>query len=1035
MKKFKTFPGILFYCLGVILLLQLAVFAQTAADTQITNIASVSFSDGTTTYTNQSNPVVITVAKVAGLTITPDAQTNSAVIPGQTGVTMTFRVTNTGNFTDDVIFGANGASLRVVGPATITAATVGSGSTNILTNGSAVTQSLAQNGFVDVTVTLSINSGATPGSTVQVLLGDASTNSPTFDNVASDSSANEVRTVSTGATNGSREARGDITVPVEVSDMTLTKSHSGNFTAGSTGTYNFQVNNTGNIPSSGTITVTDTLPSGLTVNGGTAGAVTPSGTNAANWTCNSNALNPQTVTCTSTTAIANGSSSVFNITVNVGLGTAVGTNSITNTATVSGGGQTNVTNDSSSDPTTVVGPDLTVSKTHSPATFIRGTTGDYSITVSNSGTAATSGTVTVTDTLPTGLSIADGAVTLSGANAANWTCNAASNVITCTSSTAIAVSGTSVFGFTVNVASNAAASVTNNVSVSGGNEPTSNNGNNTGSDPTPTVAAPDLTIAKSHTGNFTVGSTGNYSLTVTNGGGSSTSGTITVTDTLPSGLTVPNGAVTLGGANAANWSCNAASNVITCTSSTAIAASGTSVFNFNVNVGLGTAVGTNSVTNNASVSGGGEQNTGNNTTTDPTTILSPDLTIAKSHVGSFTVGQNGTYTLTVSNGGTAATSGTTTVTDTLPVGLTVNGGAAGAVTLGGTNAANWSCSSNAASPQVITCTSTTAIAVSGSSVFNFTVAVGANSAVGTNAVTNNASVSGGNEATSNNGNNSTTDPTTILAPDLTIAKTHTPTSFVRGSTGAYTLTVTNSGTASTSGTITVVDTLPAGLTIPNGAVTLSGANAANWSCNAASNVITCTSSTVLATSATSTFSFTVNVDANAAGTVTNTATVSGGGEPTANNGNNTATDPTNTNSPPNVQLVKSCPSPANCTTAPQLPGTDITYNIAFTNSGGQAAANMVIVDGIPANTDFKLGTATASVGTTGLTFAIEYSSDYDALNPTLATWTYTPVSGGGGASVGYDRNVKAIRWRVTSGTLSNVAPNNTGSVSFVTKIR
>ena len=153
------------------------------------------------------------------------------------------------------------------------------------------------------------------------------------------------------------------------------------------------------------------------------------------------------------------------------------------------------------------------------------------------------------------------------------------------------------------------------------------------------------------------------------------------------------------------------------------------------------------------------------------------------------------------------------------------------------------------------------------------------------------------------------------------------------------------------------------------------------------------------------------------------------------NGNNTATDPTNTNSPPNVQLVKSCPSPANCTTAPQLPGTDITYNIAFTNSGGQAAANMVIVDGIPANTDFKLGTATASVGTTGLTFAIEYSSDYDALNPNLATWTYTPVSGGGGASAGYDRNVKAIRWRVTSGTLSNVAPNNTGNVSFVTKIR
>jgi len=67
-----------------------------------------------------------------------------------------------------------------------------------------------------------------------------------------------------------------------------------------------------------------------------------------------------------------------------------------------------------------------------------------------------------------------------------------------------------------------------------------------------------------------------------------------------------------------------------------------------------------SVTNSATISGGGEPayNNGNNTVTDPTTVNGADLRIAKSHSGNFTVGVNGTYTLTPSNSGTGATSGT-----------------------------------------------------------------------------------------------------------------------------------------------------------------------------------------------------------------------------------------------------------------------------------------------------------------------------------------------------------------------------------------
>ena len=83
------------------------------------------------------------------------------------------------------------------------------------------------------------------------------------------------------------------------------------------------------------------------------------------------------------------------------------------------------------------------------------------------------------------------------------------------------------------------------------------------------------------------------------------------------------------------------------------------------------------MTNTASVSGGGDATTTNNSASDPTAIVAatvPDLTLAKSHAGTFTQGQTGaTYTLTATNSGTGPTSGTVTVTDTLPTGLTGDG--------------------------------------------------------------------------------------------------------------------------------------------------------------------------------------------------------------------------------------------------------------------------------------------------------------------------------------------------------------------------
>jgi len=230
--------------------------AQTAGGTTISNQASATYSDGTNSYSTVSNTVTVTVSNVSGLAITPDAGSNPTVVAGQTGVLYNFTVTNTGNFTDQVRFLASGASVRVVGPGTVTRAvidldnssSINAGDTDIHGNGAdVVSANISQNGSIHVLVEVSVNAGATAGQSVQVLLGDASTGSPTFDNQAADSSANEVRTVSAASVNGLREARGDISASV-VNDAQLElvlTAPAGPVDLGTDISYAWQVSNNG----------------------------------------------------------------------------------------------------------------------------------------------------------------------------------------------------------------------------------------------------------------------------------------------------------------------------------------------------------------------------------------------------------------------------------------------------------------------------------------------------------------------------------------------------------------------------------------------------------------------------------------------------------------------------------------------------------------------------------------------------------------------------------------------------------------------
>ncbi|MFN7937796.1 MAG: S-layer homology domain-containing protein [Bryobacteraceae bacterium] len=246
-------------------------------------------------------------------------------------------------------------------------------------------------------------------------------------------------------------------------------------------------------------------------------------------------------------------------------------------------------------------PDLSITKTHS-GTFRQGQTGAaYTITVTNSGPGSTGGLVTVTDTLPAGL-------TATSAAGNGWSCTVAATV-TCTRSDVLAAGQVySPITVTVNVAANAAASVTNTATVSGSDDNTP--GNNTASDATTIVQVADLTVSKTHVGNFTQGQSGaQYTITVSNTGAGPTVGPMIVTDTLPAGLT----ATAMGGSN---WACSVAG--LTCVGSIPLAPGGVypPIF-LTVNVSTGPPA---TVTNTVTVSGGGELNTSNNSASDVTVI-------------------------------------------------------------------------------------------------------------------------------------------------------------------------------------------------------------------------------------------------------------------------------------------------------------------------------------------------------------------------------------------------------------------------------
>ncbi len=533
------------------------------APSSVTNIAKVS-GGGEVNIANDmaSDPTTITITSASLPDLTISKIHSGTFFQSQTGAQYTIIVGNPGA---GAVAAGNPVSVSDTLPAGLTATAISGAGWTCSTLTSCTRSDALASGASYPAITLTVT---------------VATNAPaTVTNTAAVSGGGEVNTANDTAS--------DPTSVTQEPDLTITKTHSGNFAQGQTGAqYTITSTNSGSATTSGTITVTDTLPTGLT-----ATAI-----GGAGWSCTLG-----TLTCTRSDALpAAAGYPAITLTVNVA-GSAPSV--ITNTVTVSGGGEVNTANDTASDSTTTTPqPDLVVSKSHSGNFFQAQTGAVYTITVSNPGSAAvTAGNVvTVTDSLPAGLT----ATAISGAA---WSCTL--GTLSCTRSDALASGGSyPAITLTVNVAGNAPATVTNAVSVSGGGEIITSNDN--ASDPTTINQFPDLTITKSHGGNFAQHQTGaTYTIIVGNSGSAATSGTVTVNDTLPTGLT----ATAIAGTG---WTCTLTP--LSCTRSDALAAgAGYPAITLTVDVANHA---TSPLTNSATVSGGGEINTANDTANDITTV-------------------------------------------------------------------------------------------------------------------------------------------------------------------------------------------------------------------------------------------------------------------------------------------------------------------------------------------------------------------------------------------------------------------------------
>jgi uncharacterized repeat protein (TIGR01451 family) len=334
-----------------------------------------------------------------------------------------------------------------------------------------------------------------------------------------------------------------------------------------------------------------------------------------------------------------------------------------------------------------------------------------------------------------------------------------------------------------------------------------------------------------------------------------------------------------------------------------------------------------------------------------------DMTIIKSHAGSFVRGTAVTYQVVVSNVGTfGASSGLVTMNDTLPLGA-VPTSASGT---------GWAC---VVAQQTVSCVRSDALPA-GSAYPVITV----NATVSQNApgtLANTATVSGGEV---NFANDSFTDVALVSSSsDLVMANAGAPNPVAAGANITYTQTVTNSGPSDAT-SVTFAEAIPANTTL------VATTPPAGWACSipGPTGTLVCSIADMPAvTPAIFTVVVRVNPGTPNGTVISDTARVSSAiADPNA--ANNSATVNTVVGVTAGADLSVSNAASPN----PVTPGSNITYTQGVTNTGSAAATTATYSNVVPANTTFQ--SLVSPAGWTCVTPAVGATGTVTCTNPSVA---------------------------------------------------
>lgn len=358
----------------------------------------------------------------------------------------------------------------------------------------------------------------------------------------------------------------------------------------------------------------------------------------------------------------------------------------------------------------------------------------------------------------------------------------------------------------------------------------------------PAPGEANLSITKSHEGPVRIGDALTFTVEVLNAGPSSARG-VEVVDVLPDGLTPID-------ADGEGWTCALDGQEVTCDLARWLGVDAVAS-PITIEVEVGAAAYPSTVNAVEVTSSTPDSDTDDNTATD-TVEVPPlvDLAIDKSHSGDLVVGEQGTFTLTVTNLGPTPDPGPITIVDELPDGLEP-------VSASGDG---WSCDLDGA---LVTCELPDGLEVDATSTVTLEVEVLGEAAP---EVVNEATVS--TEAEDTDPSNDRDDASVEVTPvwNLTAGK-----EAVAEEDGWLTweITIGNDGPNATDHPIVVVDELVDELSFVS-------ASGDGWDCDADGQVVTCTYESSLEAGQDTTLSLVTDLDDDVSGTIENVASASSG---------------------------------------------------------------------------------------------------------------------------------------------------------------